>query len=220
MRPYAQAIRKMTQRVAEAAAGIPRIALLEERESLSKSGSSWSPATAASRAPSTPTSSARAFASSASSPTTAPRSRSRSSAGGQLDPDLPWRGRRQLLRRLHRPPGVHRRALDLARRHLRPHLRRRGPRSGRADLQPLRLAADPVRAPADAAAATAGRGLRRGDPEPEQPADAELAEAHERAYWDYEPEPELLLPSCSRSTSTCRSSGPCSSRPLPSTERG
>jgi F-type H+-transporting ATPase subunit gamma len=33
-----------------------------------------------------------------------------------------------------------------------------------------------------------------GVPEPEQPADEELAEAHERAYWDYEPEPELLLP--------------------------
>jgi F-type H+-transporting ATPase subunit gamma len=33
-----------------------------------------------------------------------------------------------------------------------------------------------------------------GIPEPEQPADPDLAEAHERAYWDYEPEPELLLP--------------------------
>jgi F-type H+-transporting ATPase subunit gamma len=33
-----------------------------------------------------------------------------------------------------------------------------------------------------------------GLPGPEQPADPELAEAHERAYWDYEPEPELLLP--------------------------
>jgi F-type H+-transporting ATPase subunit gamma len=33
-----------------------------------------------------------------------------------------------------------------------------------------------------------------GLPEPEQPADPELAEAHEKAYWDYEPESELLLP--------------------------
>ncbi len=33
-----------------------------------------------------------------------------------------------------------------------------------------------------------------GVPEPEEPADTELAEAHEKAYWDYEPEPELLLP--------------------------
>ena len=33
-----------------------------------------------------------------------------------------------------------------------------------------------------------------GLPEPEEPADAELAEAHERAYWVYEPEPEELLP--------------------------
>ena len=48
-------------------------------------------------------------------------------------------------------------------------LRRRGARPRRADLQPLRLAADPVRAPPDAAAAAAGRGLRRGLPEPEEP---------------------------------------------------
>src|SRR5262245_58115476 len=33
-----------------------------------------------------------------------------------------------------------------------------------------------------------------GIPEPEEPADPELAEAHEKAYWDYEPEPEVLLP--------------------------
>jgi F-type H+-transporting ATPase subunit gamma len=38
MRPYAQAIRKMTQQVAEAAAGIPRVALLEERENVSTVG--------------------------------------------------------------------------------------------------------------------------------------------------------------------------------------
>jgi F-type H+-transporting ATPase subunit gamma len=33
-----------------------------------------------------------------------------------------------------------------------------------------------------------------GVPEPEAPADEELAEAHERALWIYEPEPEELLP--------------------------
>jgi F-type H+-transporting ATPase subunit gamma len=33
-----------------------------------------------------------------------------------------------------------------------------------------------------------------GIPEPEQPEDEELAEAHEKAYWIYEPEPEELLP--------------------------
>jgi F-type H+-transporting ATPase subunit gamma len=33
-----------------------------------------------------------------------------------------------------------------------------------------------------------------GIPDPEAPADEELAEAHEKAFWDYEPEPELLLP--------------------------
>jgi F-type H+-transporting ATPase subunit gamma len=33
-----------------------------------------------------------------------------------------------------------------------------------------------------------------GLPEPEQPEDEDLAEAHEKAYWIYEPEPEELLP--------------------------
>jgi F-type H+-transporting ATPase subunit gamma len=33
-----------------------------------------------------------------------------------------------------------------------------------------------------------------GVPEPEQPADPELAEAHEQALWFYEPDAELLLP--------------------------
>src|SRR5919109_128128 len=33
-----------------------------------------------------------------------------------------------------------------------------------------------------------------GVPEPEQPEDPELAEAHERALWIYEPDPEVLLP--------------------------
>jgi F-type H+-transporting ATPase subunit gamma len=33
-----------------------------------------------------------------------------------------------------------------------------------------------------------------GIPDPEEPADPELAEAHEKAFWDYEPEPEVLLP--------------------------
>jgi F-type H+-transporting ATPase subunit gamma len=33
-----------------------------------------------------------------------------------------------------------------------------------------------------------------GVPEPEKPADEELAEAHARALWIYEPDPELLLP--------------------------
>jgi len=32
-----------------------------------------------------------------------------------------------------------------------------------------------------------------GIPEPEEPADPDLVEAHEKAYWYYEPDPELLL---------------------------
>src|SRR6478735_9057317 len=38
MRPYAQAIRKMTQQVADAAQNIPRVALLDERENVSTVG--------------------------------------------------------------------------------------------------------------------------------------------------------------------------------------
>ena len=33
-----------------------------------------------------------------------------------------------------------------------------------------------------------------GIPEPEEPEDSELAEAHSKALWVYEPDPELLLP--------------------------
>jgi F-type H+-transporting ATPase subunit gamma len=33
-----------------------------------------------------------------------------------------------------------------------------------------------------------------GIPEPEQPADEELAEAHAKSFWYYEPDPEILLP--------------------------
>jgi F-type H+-transporting ATPase subunit gamma len=33
-----------------------------------------------------------------------------------------------------------------------------------------------------------------GIPEPEEPADPDLVEGHERAYWYYEPDPERLLP--------------------------
>ena len=33
-----------------------------------------------------------------------------------------------------------------------------------------------------------------GIPEPEEPRDSELAEAHAQALWIYEPEPEELLP--------------------------
>ncbi len=38
MRPYAQAIRKMTQQVSEASATVPRIDLLEERENVKNIG--------------------------------------------------------------------------------------------------------------------------------------------------------------------------------------
>ena len=162
MRPYAQAIRKMTQQVSDAAAGtIPRIALLQERENVSRAGIIL---VTGDRGLAGAFNTniireglrlKREFAADGADVSFAVVGRR-----GNSIADLPRRGRRQLLRRLHRPPRVHRRARDLARRHRR--LRRRGARPGRAGLQPLRLAADSVRAPPDAAAAAAGRGLRRG----------------------------------------------------------
>ena len=60
-------------------------------------------------------------------------------------------------------------------------------RPGRPGLQPLRLAADPVRPAADAAAAPAGRGLRGGgqdEADETEEGDADLVEAHRKALWD------------------------------------
>ena len=59
MRPYAQAIRKMTKQVADASARSPGSPCWSSASRSSGSGSSSSPATAASPAPSTRTSSAR-----------------------------------------------------------------------------------------------------------------------------------------------------------------
>ena len=197
LRPYAQAMRKLTRQVAEAAGAEARACRCsqerEEREDAS--GSSWSPATAASPAPSTPTSSATGMR----------LQRELASEGTEVGFSVVGRrgvsaltfrkrGAPRRLRRLHRPPGLRQRARD--RRGADRPLRRRGARPGRADLQPLRLAADPVRLAADAAAAAAGRGDRRGRrgasrrARPRRPSSSE---AHRKALWDYEPEPEELL---------------------------
>ena len=195
MRPYAQAIRRMTQRVAEAAGpGGNRVAAAAAaREASSGSGSSSSPATAASRARSTPRSSAPACSS----------KRELEADGEEVAYYVV--GRRGNSALTFRGESVvdsftgftDRPAFANARDDRRPahrRLRRRGARPGRADLQPLRLAADPVRAPPDAAAAAGGGGLRRGHPRRAGgAADPELAEAQSAPEWIYEPEPEEAL---------------------------
>ena len=131
------------------------------RADAGRSGSRWSPATAASPARSTPTSSARACACAASSRPRAPRRFS--VVGRRGNSTMRFRGENLVNSYVgftDRPAFTN--AREISRDLTTPTPTRSRPR--RARLQPLRLAADPVRAPPDPAAAAAGGGLRRGHP--------------------------------------------------------
>jgi F-type H+-transporting ATPase subunit gamma len=193
MRPYAQAIRKMTQRVSEAAAGIPRVALLEEREKVSRVGIIL-------------VTGDRGLAGAFNTNIIREGLRlkrefedegatvSFAVVGRRGNSTLTFRGEEianAYVGFTDRPAFTDARGIsrdvtsayvdeDLDRvelvynRYVSPltqYVRRQ-------TLLPLQQAE------------VFGEGI----PEPEEPADAELAEAHERAYWDYEPEPEHLLP--------------------------
>ena len=193
MRPYAQAIRKMTQRVSEAAAGIPRIALLEEREQVSRVGIIL-------------VTGDRGLAGAFNTNIIREGLRlkrefdgegatvSFAVVGRRGNSTLTFRGEEianSYVGFTDRPAFTDARSIsrdvtsayvdeDLDRveliynRYVSPltqYVRRQ-------TLLPLQQAE------------VFGEGI----PEPEEPADAELAEAHEKAYWDYEPEPEHLLP--------------------------
>jgi F-type H+-transporting ATPase subunit gamma len=193
MRPYAQAIRKMTQRVSEAAAGIPRIALLEEREKVNRVGIIL-------------VTGDRGLAGAFNTNIIREGLRlkrefdgegaavSFAVVGRRGNSTLTFRGEEianSYVGFTDRPAFTDARAIsrdvtsayvdeDLDRveliynRYVSPltqYVRRQ-------TLLPLQHAE------------VFGEGI----PEPEEPADAELAEAHEKAYWDYEPEPEHLLP--------------------------
>ena len=128
MRPYAQAIRKMTRQVAEAAAGtVPRIPLLEERENTE---TSRDPARHRRPRPGRrlqhPDHPRGAAAQARASPGRDRRS-SFSVVGRRGNSTMQFRGEdvSRLLRGLHRPPGVRRRARDLARPDPGVHRRRR-----------------------------------------------------------------------------------------------
>ena len=109
----------------------------------------------------------------------------------RLDAELPRQGPGRALRRLHRPPGLRRRARDRRGPHRR--LRRRQGRPRRDLLQRLHLAADAGGPPRDAAAAAAGddprghRARRRG----RRRRTARAPATH--ALVEYEPDPEEIL---------------------------
>ena len=218
LRPYADAIRRMTRQAAEAAGGgsaaaDPRRA----RAGRTASGCCWSPATAGWRARSTRNIVRAGRRRRARARRRGRRRRCTSPPGGVRRPRwLPRARARRELHRLHRPPGLRRRAPD--RRAADGGLRRRRGRPGRDLLQRLHLAdlagrhaarrccrcsrrrcsprtthgEEATQTPARAPGAGRVRARSRGDP---------------RAGW---------CPTTSRS----RSTGRCSSRPRPSTARG
>jgi F-type H+-transporting ATPase subunit gamma len=193
MRPYAQAIRKMTRQVADAAGALPRIALLEEREEVSKVGVVL-------------VTGDRGLAGSFNTQIIREGLRLRreyesegatvaySVIGRRGNSTLSFRGEnvehayvgftdrpaftnaREISRDLtsayadgefDRVDLVYNRYVSPLTQYVRRHT-----------LLPLQQA----------------EVFGEGVPEPEQPADPDLAEAHEQALWFYEPEAELLLP--------------------------
>jgi F-type H+-transporting ATPase subunit gamma len=193
MRPYAQAIRKMTQRVAEAAAGIPRVALLEERESISRVGIILVTGDRG-LAGAFNTNIIREGVRLKREFTGEGATVSFAVVGRRGNSTLTFRGEdiaNSYIGFTDRPAFTDARGIsrDVTSAYVDEELDRVelvynryvSPLTQyvrRQTLLPLQQAE------------VFGEGI----PEPEQPADPELAEAHEKAYWDYEPEPELLLP--------------------------
>jgi F-type H+-transporting ATPase subunit gamma len=193
LRPYAQAIRKMTRRVAEAAEGIPRVPVLEERERVKTAGILL-------------VTGDRGLAGGFNTQIIR--------AGIQLrreleseGPDVVFHvvGRRGNSSMQFRGEPVEESYVGFT------------DRPGFANAREIgnRLTSDYVDGKFDRVDLIYNRYVspltqyvRRqtllplqqaevfgaGVPEPEEPADKELAEAHERALWIYEPDPEDLLP--------------------------
>ena len=215
LRPYADAIRRMTARASEAAENIPNLPILEEREDVKTSACCSSPATAASPARSTRRSCARQPA----------------CRGAEADgKDVLWfafgrRGVRRSSSASSRsaPPGP---ASPTApptptpadrRRPVRGVRGRQG-RPGRDDLQRLHLAGAPGGPRGDSAAAPARRRHRRDDAGGE---DGEAGEDEPPAARSGSTSrtPRRSSPASCTTTSRFRSSGRCSSRPRPNTAR-
>ena len=221
MRPYAQSLRRVTQRVAEAAGQDgTRVKLLQQRDERQ----------AGRDHPDHRRPRPRRVVQHPDHPRRHPaaaRDRGwrrsglllRGRPARQLGAQLPRRERRRFLHRLHRSAGVRERAQR--RQPPRRLLRRRGDRPGRADLQPLRLAADPVRAAPHAAPAPGRGGLRRGHPRARAAGRSRARRGAPALRVDLRARSRGGADACSsRSTSTSRSTGRCSSRRRPSTAPG
>jgi F-type H+-transporting ATPase subunit gamma len=193
LRPYAQAIRKMTQQVADAATGIPRVALLEEREPVGKVGIVLVTGDRG-LAGAFNTNIIREGLRLKREFVAAGAEVSFSVVGRRGNSTLGFRGEtvsRSYVGFTDRPAFTDARAIS------------RDLTSGYVDeeLDQVELVYNRYVSPLTQYvrrqtllplqhAEVFGEGI----PEPEQPADPELAEAHEKAYWDYEPDSELLLP--------------------------
>ena len=222
MRPYAQAIRKVTQQVADAAGpSANRVSLLQRREDVKQVGDHarhrrprprrllQHPDHPRRAQPEERARAPRARKSPSSSSAAAATRRSASAARTIVESFIGFTDRPAVRRRPRDRPDAHRR------------LHRRGARPRRADLQPLRLAADPVRPPPHAAAAAGGRGLRRGRARTRAASSTTSSPRRTTApTGSTSRSPRRRSRISSPSTSTSRSSGRCSSRPPPSTGRG
>jgi F-type H+-transporting ATPase subunit gamma len=193
MRPYAQAIRKMTQQVADASAGVPRIALLEERENLSRVGIIL-------------VTGDRGLAGAFNTNIIREGTRlKREFADGGAEVSFAVVGRRGNSTMTFRGEAVANSYVGFTDRPAFTDAREisRDVTAAYVDeeLDRVELVYNRYVSPLTQyvrrqtllpmqEAEVFGEGI----PEPEEPADPELAEAHEKAYWDYEPEPEQLLP--------------------------
>ena len=131
LRPYAEAMRRMTRQAAQAAGAeaVAAAAARRAREHEQRRRCCSSPATAAWRAPSTRRSSAPACALAAELGERGPQTRLvRDRAARRLLADLPRARAERRLHRLHRPPRLRRRARDRRRPDRRLHRRRARPR--------------------------------------------------------------------------------------------
>ena len=220
LRPYADALRRMTRQAAQAAgaeADAPAAAL-RARVRRTTSACCSSRATAAWRAASTRRSSAPACAS-AGELRRATACRAAWYATGRRGVSsltLPRPRAERQLHRLHRQTRLRGRALD--RRRPDHGLRRRQARPRGDRLQRLHLAADPARHARDAAAALARDDRHRGAEQDEQPSAERGAAA--RARWSTtSPTPRRSSSGSSRTTSRSRSTARSWSRPRASSAR-
>ena len=159
LRPYADAIRRMTRQAAQAAGNVPRLPILAEHDQVNRVGLL---VVAGDRglAGAFNSNAVRAgIAAAASTASRAPRRCTSPPAGAGIVAGLPWSGGRRSLHRLHRPSGLRRCPYD--RRASDGRLHRRRGRPGGDLLQRLHIAAVAGHPPRDAASPAAGERARR-----------------------------------------------------------